>query len=104
MKALRNAAAVARLIAMGAINVVNIKLMKAGIVEALAIAALCYVHHIGLMIGAMIESRLAIAAAAHLAAGLADSPSLILIRRCCWPKTPLPVATSSEAAYMMYRA
>src|SRR5437588_7185826 len=65
-----NAAAVARLIKMGAVNVVNIKLMKAGILEALDIASLCRVNHIGLMIGAMIESRLAIAAAAHLAAGL----------------------------------
>jgi len=79
-----NAAAVARLIKMGAINVVNIKLMKAGILEALDIAALCRVHHIGLMIGAMIESRLAIAAAAHLAAGLGgfsfidlDTPMLL---------------------------
>jgi len=43
----------------GAVNVVNIKLMKAGIVEALDIAALCRVSHTPLMIGAMIESRLA---------------------------------------------
>jgi L-alanine-DL-glutamate epimerase-like enolase superfamily enzyme len=79
-----NAAAVARLIKMGAVNVVNIKLMKAGILEALDIAALCRAHHIGVMIGAMIESRLAIAAAAHLAAGLGrfsfidlDTPMLL---------------------------
>ncbi|HLI05779.1 MAG TPA: enolase C-terminal domain-like protein [Ktedonobacteraceae bacterium] len=79
-----DAAAVARLIKMGAVNVVNIKLMKAGILEALDIAALCRVNHIGLMIGAMIESRLAIAAAAHLAAGLGgfsfidlDTPMLL---------------------------
>ena len=70
---------------MGAVNAVNIKLMKAGIVEALDIAALCRVHHIGLMIGAMIGSRLAIAAAAHLAAGLGgfsfidlDTPMLLV--------------------------
>jgi L-Ala-D/L-Glu epimerase len=79
-----NSAAVSRLIKMGAVNVVNIKLMKAGILEALDIAALCRVNHIGLMIGAMIESRLAIAAAAHLAAGLGgfsfidlDTPMLL---------------------------
>src|SRR5947209_19916614 len=36
-----NAAAVARLLTMGAVSTVNIKLMKAGIVEALDIAALC---------------------------------------------------------------
>lgn len=79
-----SAAAVSRLIKMGAVNVVNIKLMKTGILEALDIAALCRVNHIELMIGAMIESRLAIAAAAQLAAGLGgfsfidlDTPMLL---------------------------
>ncbi len=79
-----NAAAVARLLKMGAVNAVNIKLMKAGIVEALDIAALCRALHVDLMIGAMIESRLSIAAAAHLAAGLGgfsfidlDTPMLL---------------------------
>ncbi|HET8840404.1 MAG TPA: dipeptide epimerase [Ktedonobacteraceae bacterium] len=79
-----DAASVARLLNMGAVNVVNIKLMKAGILEALDIAALCRATHTGLMIGAMIESRLAIAAAAHLAAGLGgfsfvdlDTPMLL---------------------------
>jgi L-alanine-DL-glutamate epimerase-like enolase superfamily enzyme len=77
-------AAVARLIATGAVNVVNIKLMKSGIIGALDIAALCRTHHIQLMIGAMVESRLAISAAAHLAAGLGgfrfidlDTPMLL---------------------------
>jgi L-Ala-D/L-Glu epimerase len=79
-----HAAAVVRLLAMGAVTMVNVKLMKAGIVEALDIAALCRATHTGLMIGAMIESRLAIAAAAHLAAGLGgfsfidlDTPMLL---------------------------
>lgn len=77
-------ASVARLLRMGAVNAVNIKLMKAGILEALDIAALCRAMHAQLMIGAMIESRLAIAAAAHLAAGLGgfsfidlDTPMLL---------------------------
>ncbi len=79
-----NAAAVARLVAMEAVNVVNIKLMKCGIVDALNIAAICRVANIPLMIGAMIESRLATSAAAHLAAGLGgfhyidlDTPMLL---------------------------
>ncbi|HZR44409.1 MAG TPA: dipeptide epimerase [Ktedonobacteraceae bacterium] len=63
-------AAVARLIAMGAANVINIKLMKSGIIDALDIAAKCRTTHTQLMIGAMMESRLAISAAAHLVAGL----------------------------------
>ena len=79
-----NTATVVRLLTMGAVNIVNVKLMKAGILEALDIAALCRVTHMGLMIGAMIESRLAIAAAAHLVAGLGgfrfidlDTPMLL---------------------------
>lgn len=79
-----NSAAVVRLLKMGAANVINVKLMKAGIVEALDIAALCRSMHVGLMIGAMMESRLAIAAAAHLVAGLGgfsfidlDTPMLL---------------------------
>lgn len=79
-----DAASVARLIHMGACNVVNIKLMKCGMVEALDIAAICRANHIELMIGAMMESRLAISAAAHFVAGLGgfryidlDTPMLL---------------------------
>ncbi len=79
-----SAANVAHLIAMGAANVINIKLMKCGIVEALDIAAVCRATHTELMIGAMIESRLATAAAAHFVAGLGgfryidlDTPMLL---------------------------
>src|SRR2546421_11488115 len=79
-----SAAAVARLLAMGAVNVVNIKLMKTGIVAALDIAAICRATHTPLMIGAMMESRLAISAAAHFVAGLGgfryidlDTPMLL---------------------------
>src|SRR5207248_6802442 len=79
-----SASNVARLIAMGACNVVNIKLMKCGIVEALDIAAICRANHIQLMIGAMMESRLATSAAAHFVAGLGgfryidlDTPMLL---------------------------
>jgi L-alanine-DL-glutamate epimerase-like enolase superfamily enzyme len=67
-----SAANVAHLIAMGACNVVNIKLMKCGFVET------------QLMIGAMMESRLATSAAAHFVAGLGgfryidlDTPMLL---------------------------
>ena len=79
-----SAANVAHLIAMGAINVVNIKLMKSGFVEALDIAAVCRATHIQLMIGAMMESRLATGAAAQFVAGLGgfryvdlDTPMLL---------------------------
>jgi len=79
-----SAANVAHLIAMGAVNVINIKLMKSGFVEAQDIAAVCRATHTQLMIGAMMESRLAIAAAAHFVAGLGgfryvdlDTPMLL---------------------------
>ena len=77
-------ASVARLIKMQAVSGINIKLMKSGLVEALDIAAVCRANGIQLMIGAMIESRLAIAASAHLVAGLGgfsfidlDTPMLL---------------------------
>ena len=79
-----SAANVAHLIAMGAANVINIKLMKCGFVEALDIAAVCRATHTRLMIGAMMESRLATSAAAHFVAGLGgfryidlDTPMLL---------------------------
>ena len=69
-ESVQTAADALRIARMGAANVVNIKLMKAGIVEALAIAAVCRAANIDLMIGAMIESRLGIATSAHFIAGL----------------------------------
>lgn len=77
-------AAVARLIKMQAVSGINIKLMKSGLVEAMDIAAVCRANGIQLMIGAMIESRLAISAAAHFVAGVGgfryidlDTPMLL---------------------------
>jgi L-Ala-D/L-Glu epimerase len=77
-------ASVARLLTAGCVNIINIKLMKTGIVDALDIAALCRSMHVQLMVGAMIESRLAISAATHLVAGLGgfrfvdlDTPMLL---------------------------
>ncbi|HEU5349647.1 MAG TPA: dipeptide epimerase [Ktedonobacterales bacterium] len=69
-ESVQTAADALRIARMGAANVINIKLMKAGIVEALNIAAVCHAAHIDLMIGAMIESRLGVATSAHFAAGL----------------------------------
>ena len=60
---------VMELAAIGAVNVVNIKLMKSGLVEGMDIAAVCRAAHIRLMIGGMIESKLAMCCSAHFAAG-----------------------------------
>lgn len=53
-----------------AAQVINIKLMKSGIVEALDIAALCRTAYLRLMIGGMVESILAMTTSACFAAGL----------------------------------
>jgi L-alanine-DL-glutamate epimerase-like enolase superfamily enzyme len=62
--------AVLRLVRERAAQVVNIKLMKCGLLEAWDIAALARSAGLGLMIGGNIESSLAMTAAAHFAAGL----------------------------------
>lgn len=50
-------------------HVVNVKLMKSGIVEAMDIVSVCRAGHVGLMIGGMIETKLAMCCSAHFAAG-----------------------------------
>lgn len=54
----------------GLAQVVNIKPMKCGMVEALAIAAAARAGGLGLMVGGMVEARLAMSASACLAGGL----------------------------------
>ncbi len=56
-------------IATRAVSAINIKFMKSGIVESGEIARLACRHGIKLMLGAMMESAVAITAAAHFAAG-----------------------------------
>jgi L-alanine-DL-glutamate epimerase-like enolase superfamily enzyme len=51
-------------------QVVNIKLMKSGLLEAWEIALICRASGLGLMIGGMVETSLAMTGAAHLAAGV----------------------------------
>lgn len=53
-----------------AAQVLNIKLMKAGVVEALDIAAIGRAAQLRLMVGGMVESILAMTMSAHFAAGL----------------------------------
>ena len=68
----------------GAADLINIKLMKTGgIWQALKLCDVAEIYGVECMIGCMLESRLAVAAAAHLAAGRSvitrcdlDGPSL----------------------------
>jgi len=62
-------ASVWRLIREEAVDGVNVKLMKSGIVGALEIISICRTAGIQLMIGCMLESRLGTTAAAYIAAG-----------------------------------
>ena len=54
----------------GAADVINVKLMKSGILGALDIASIARASDVDLMIGCMLESSIAIHAAAHLVAGV----------------------------------
>lgn len=54
----------------GAADVVNLKTTKSGLIGALDMALAARAHGLGLMIGAMVETPLALSASAALAAGL----------------------------------
>jgi L-alanine-DL-glutamate epimerase-like enolase superfamily enzyme len=51
-------------------HVINVKLVKCGVAESLAVADLARSKGMGMMIGGMVESRIAIGFSAHFAAGL----------------------------------
>ncbi len=54
----------------GCADYINIKLMKSGIIEAMDIAAIALSANIKLMIGCMLESKLALGCAVHFVAGM----------------------------------
>jgi L-alanine-DL-glutamate epimerase-like enolase superfamily enzyme len=54
----------------GLAQVINIKLVKCGVAESLDIARCARTNGLGLMIGGMVETRLAMGFSAHFAAGL----------------------------------
>lgn len=86
----------------GAADLINIKLMKTGgIWQALKICDVAEIYGIECMIGCMLESRLSVAAAAHLAAGRGiitradlDGPSLCALD----PFTGGPVFEEAQIA------
>lgn len=90
-----SAAAVLRIVHERAAQVVNIKLMKCGIAEALDIAAICRAAHLGLMIGGMVESSLAMTTSACFAAGQGGFQFIDL-------DTPLFMAESPFTGGMIY--
>jgi len=69
-ESVRDATDVWRLAEAQAVDVVNLKIMKAGLVAALDAAAAARSAGLGLMIGGMVETRLSMSASACLAGGL----------------------------------
>jgi L-alanine-DL-glutamate epimerase-like enolase superfamily enzyme len=69
-EAVNTAADVERIAAQGAADVVNIKLMKAGVAAGLDVAQVARARGLGLMIGGNVESMLAMTVSACFAAGL----------------------------------
>ncbi len=65
-----SAADVLALIAARAVDVINIKTMKSGIAEAMTMISIAKAAGLGLMIGGMVESKLAMTVSACLAAGM----------------------------------
>jgi len=61
---------VVKVIRTRAAHVVNIKLMKTGIMKSAEIARLCMAKGVGLMMGGMMETRLAMTCSAHIAFGM----------------------------------
>ena len=66
----RSIADLERIIDMGAADVVNVKIMKTGLVTALDMAIGARAAGLGLMIGGMVETRLAMSTSACLAGGI----------------------------------
>jgi L-alanine-DL-glutamate epimerase-like enolase superfamily enzyme len=66
----RSSRDVARLAAERVVDVINLKIMKCGVAETLDMAMTARAHGLGLMIGGMVETRLAMTVSACLAAGL----------------------------------
>lgn len=66
----RSLADLEKIIDMGAADVLNVKIMKTGLVTALDMAIGARVAGMGLMIGGMVESRLAMSTSACLAGGI----------------------------------
>ena len=58
-----------RVVREGVADMINIKVAKCGILGALEIISICRAANLGLMIGAMMESKIGLAASVHLSCG-----------------------------------
>jgi L-Ala-D/L-Glu epimerase len=60
------------IIRMGCADIINVKIMKSGIIEALDIITLARCSNIRLMIGCMLETKLALGCSVHIAGGTGE--------------------------------
>ncbi|MQA00076.1 MAG: dipeptide epimerase [Dehalococcoidia bacterium] len=79
----------------GLAQVLNIKIAKSGVVGALAIASIARAAGLGLMIGGMVETRIGMGFAAHLAAGLGGF---------AWVDLDTPLLLADDPVHGGYRA
>ena len=77
-EAVRTRADLDRILRAGAADVVNIKIMKSGLIEAFEIATAARSAGLGLMFGGMVESRLAMGCSLALASALGSPHTLDL--------------------------
>lgn len=89
----RAASDVAALARIEAADVVNLKITKSGLVEALDMAAAARASGLGLMIGGMVETKLAMTVSACLAAGLGGFDHVDLDTPLFMKQTPAPPTT-----------
>jgi len=61
-----------RVVREGVADMINIKVAKCGILGALEIISICRAANLGIMIGAMMESKIGLAASVHLSCGFGN--------------------------------
>ena len=87
-----------KIMQMGAADMVNIKLMKCGgLYNALKTASAAEVYGVECMIGCMLEARISVNAAVHLACAKQTSPRSTWTAPCCAARTPSWAARCSTS-------
>ena len=91
---------VSRLIELGAVDGINIKLMKSGISGALDIIARCQAAGKQLMLGCMIETGIGLATAVHLACGTGAFSRLDLDAHLLAAEQPFPGGFADDGPFL----
>lgn len=84
----------------GAADIINIKLAKASVLDVVNIHAICQSYNLGLMVGCMIESRLALSMAVHMVAGLGGFGYVDLDGFFCLAEEPIAGGFNQQAGVL----